>query len=299
MLSLAAFRYRNILASDGGPIERVEGTQTTILGTRLHLANAYLVGCLAGNREGSQLYSRANGSGTHASAMVARHMAISEALERWAHWQLHASAEAARYGFDIDPSTNGLAAFPGWWQRQARAGAQMEAAERFNVLHWWEGRLPAAVAAGPWPGVQVVTIRSLAPGVTVIVFRREEAGFYSYGHAAASDYATACRKAGAEMERHAKVVGRFASQHEGRIRGVLPPDAHPIERRSLFFASEEGHALFLERVRAAPARPEVAPKLVFDGPVPGPWSRYADVWRVLYEPPSRRFLGMDENYFYL
>ena len=36
---------------------------------------------------------------------------------------------------------------------------------------------------------------------------------------------------------------------------------------------------------------------VFDGPVPGPWGRYADVWRVVYAPPSDRFLGMEENYF--
>jgi hypothetical protein len=31
--------------------------------------------------------------------------------------------------------------------------------------------------------------------------------------------------------------------------------------------------------------------------VPGPWSRYADVWRVVYAPPSDRFLGTEENYF--
>jgi len=131
----------------------------------------------------------------------------------------------------------------------------------------------------------------------VILFQRTEAGFVAYGHAAAADYAGACRKAAVEMERHAQVVTRFAAAHAGRIHDILPPTAHPIERRSLFFAREEGHQLFLGRLSSTPAKAAAKPKLVFDGPVPGPWSSYADVWRVVYEPPSRRFLGMEENYF--
>ena len=112
------------------------------------------------------------------------------------------------------------------------------------------------------------------------------------------DFDSACRKAAIEMERHAQVVARFALSHAGKIRDQLPPSAHPLERRSLFFARDEGHELFLERLRT-PARTEAELKLVYDGPVPGPWNRYADVWRVVYAPPSRRFLGREENYFML
>lgn len=298
MLSLAAFRYRNVLASAGGPIERLEIANTTILGQRCFLANAYLIGALAGNREDHALYSRANGSGTDASPMVARFKAVSEALERWAHWQAHTGSERRKYGFDLDPSSTGLAAFPGLWRRQARAGALLEAAERFNLLNWWEGRLSAVECETRWPGVRAATIRSEAPGVTVILFRRTEAGFVAYGRAAAMDFETACNKAAVEMERHAQVVDQFARAHAGRIRDQLPPTAHPIERRSLFFAQPEGHELFVERLRT-PARATARPKLVYDGPVPGPWTKYADVWRVVYEPPSRRFLGAEENYFML
>ncbi len=298
MLSLAAFRYRNVLAGEGGPIERVELADTQVLGERRFLANAYLVAALAGNREDSTLYSKANGSGMAASAMVARFMAISEAMERWAHWQLHASPERHRYGFDVDPSSNGLAAFPGLWRRQARPGALLEAAERFNLLNWWEGNLPALESATPWPGVRAATICSQVPGMTVILFQRTAEGFFAYGHAAAMDFETACRKAAGEMERHARVVSRFASRHAGQLRDQLPAGAHPIERRSLFFAQEEGHELFLARLRS-PARGKAEPRMVYDGPVPGPWSRYADVWRVVYAPPSRRFLGLEENYFML
>lgn len=285
------------MAPAGGPVERLEMADVTILGQREFLANAYLKAGLVGERSSRSLYSPANGSGTSPSPMVARFMAVSEAMERWAHWQLHRSAGKARYGFDVDPSSNGMAAFPGLFRRQARACALMEAAERFNLLNWWEGRLPASESDTRWPGVRAATICSRAPGVTVVLFKRTPEGFMAYGHAAAMDYDAACYKAAAEMERHALVLARFALTHAGRINDLLPADAHPIERRSLFFATEAGHELFLERLRSRPHKPLAEPKLVFDGPVPGPWGRYADVWRVVYAPPSDRFLSMDENYF--
>ena len=297
MLSLAAFRYRNVLTAAGGPVERLEITDVSVLGERGFLANAFLRKDLIVRPGARAVFSQANGSGTAASPMVARFMAISEALERWAHWQLHAGSEGHKYGFDVDPSSNGMAAFPGWRRRQARPGALLEAAERFNLLNWWEGRLPALESETRWPGVSAATICSSAPGITVILFKRTEAGFVAYGHAAAMNFDSACRKAAVEMQRHEQVVSSFALSHAGKIRDQLPPDAHPIERRSLFFALEEGHELFLERLRSRPTKALAEPKLVFDGPVPGPWGRYADVWRVVYAPPSKRFLGMEENYF--
>jgi hypothetical protein len=298
MLSLAAFRYRNVLSSAGGPIERLEMSDTEVLGQRQVLANAYLREGLAARRPDNLMYSPAQGSGTAASPMVARFMAISEAMERWAHWQLHRVAEGVRYGFDVDPSSNGMAAFPGLFARQARRSAQWEATERFNVANWWEGNLEGRETSTRWPGIRAVVINSPAPGVAVILFRRTESGFYAYGHAAASKFEAACAKAAHELERFSRVVARFALSHDGQIKHQLPASAHPIERRTLFFAHEEGHARFLERL-GQPGRNSASPKTVYDGPVAGPWSKYADVWRVVYEPPSRRFVSMDETYFML
>lgn len=295
MLSLAGFRYRNVLSAAGGPIDRLEMSDAMVLGQRQILANAYLREGLVWPKEENPIYGPVHGSGTAASPMIARFMAISEAMERWAHWQLHRSSEKADYGFDVDPSSNGMAAFPGLFKRQARPGALLEAAERFNVLNWWEGRLPAEEAATPWAGVRAVAIRSGAPGITVILFKRTETGLIAYGHAAAMDFARACRKAAVEMERN--VLG--ADAHAGEIAGHLPADAHPIVRRNFFFARPEGHALFLERLRSRPTGPTPIPRVVFDGPVAGPWSSYTDVWRVAFEPPSRRFLGPEEDYFML
>lgn len=297
MLSLASFRYRDILSGSGGPVEQIEMADTVVLGRREFLANVRLRAGLAGESAHGTLYSTANGSGVAPSPMVARFMAISEAMERWAHAQLHRGTGKSWFGFDVDPSSNGMGAFPGLFRRQARLSALMEATERFNLLNWWEGRLPASESDTAWRGVRAAIICSQAPGVTAILFKRTAEGFYAYGHGAAMDYEGACRKAAVEMERHALVVSRFALAHAGEIRDQLPPDAHPIERRSLFFATEAGHELFLERLRSRPHKPIAQPRLVFDGPVPGPWGRYADVWRVVYAPPSDRFLGMDENYF--
>ncbi len=298
MVNLAAFRYRAVTADRGGPIARLELSDFTIMGERRFLASAFLRDGLAADPSGSQVYSGAHGSGVASSPMVARFMAISEAMERWAHWQLHRSEEGRAYGFDADSSSNGMAAYPGLFARQARPGALLEAAERFNLLHWWEGRLCATESAAPWPGVRAVTICSEAPGVTVIVFRHTPQGFVSYGHAAAADFMTACGKAALEMERHATVLDRFALAHAGKITGCLAADAHPIERRSVFFATEAGHELFRERVRSCAHQAAATPRLVFDGAIAGPWSQYADVWRVVYAPPSDRFLSADENYFF-
>ncbi len=297
MLSLAALRYRNVLAESGGPIERLQLADMMVLGRREFVANAFLKEGLGGQLWRDEVFSPAQGGGVASSPMVARFMAISEAMERWAHWQMHNGADRHRYGFDVDPSSNGMAAFPGLFARQARAGALMEASERFNLLHWWEGRLPAAESDTRWPGVRAATICSEAPGVTVVLFKRTAEGFFAYGHAAAMDYDGACRKAAIEMERHELILARFSRAHAGKLAGCLSPDAHPIERRSLFFATEAGHELFLEHLRSSPRWATARPRLVFDGVVPGPWSRYADVWRVVYEPPSDRFLGIEENYF--
>jgi hypothetical protein len=294
-MNLAALRYRNVLATAGGPVARVQLSDAVVLESREFLANAYLTPGLIPVMKPGSVYSCAHGSGTAGSPMVARFIAISEAMERWAH---AAVSGGSNYGFAVDPSSNGMAAFPGLFAREARTNALLEAAERFNLLNWWEGRLPALESSTRWPEVRSVTICSEAPGITIILFRPTAAGFIAYGHAAAMDANVACRKAAVEMERHAQVVTRFAVAHSGEIRHQLPVEANVVERRSLFFALPEGHELFLGRLRSRTTQSAPQPKVMFDGVIPGPWSRYADVWRVAYAPPSERFLCPDENYFF-
>lgn len=294
MLNLAAFRYRNVLTADGGPLERLTCGEVRVLGARWFEANAYL---RAGHMDGQfkrRVWGSADGGGTDASPLVARFKAISEAMERWAHWTTFRSGDGPKYGFDVDPSSNGMAAFPGLFACQARGAALMEAAERFNLLNWWEGRLAARSVSVAWPGVDATVIESDAPGVTVVLHRRSERGHHAFGHAARPTFDAACRAAAVEMERHETVVGYYAlagRNHESE------GDMHPIEQRSLFFASEEGYEIFRSRAAGGAVGRRAKPRVVFDGVLPGPWERYAHVWRVLYEPPSLRFLSREREYF--
>lgn len=283
------------MAAEGGPVEQVTCREFDVLGERGYSANATLRAELLPNRVVHHLYSNASGSGTDRSALVAQFKAISEAMERWAHWTMFRAPEAARYGFDVDPSTTGMAAFPGLFARQARGAALMEAAERFNLLHWWEGRLDVRSVASPRGDVEAWVFDSDAPGTTVLLHRCTRAGFHCYGHAAAPEFQTACRHAAAEMRRHENALDIYLEKH-GSL--TIRTDMHALEQRSLFFATEEGHAVFRSRMERKAAGPRARPRPVFDGEVPGPWSRYADVWRVLFEPPGPRFLSRSTDYFF-
>lgn len=298
MITLAGLRYARVMAADGGPIARLTCGEASELGRRVFSAQATLRDELMPSRRVQRLWSSADGGGTAASPLLARIKAVSEALERWAHWTLHASTDAARHGFDVDPSSNGLAAFPGLLARQARRPALLEAAERFNLLQWWEGRLPARWQPTPWAGVEAVVIESAAPGVTVVLHRCDAPGLHAFGHAAGATFREACHRAVGELERHTAVM-RFKAiaAVAAPADGAAPPEMSTQEQRSVFFSTEAGFELFSERVAASPRTAQAAPKVVFDGRVDGPWSRYADVWRVVFEPPSRRFLQRDAQYF--
>ena len=123
MLSLAGLRYRNVLAVFGGPVARIETGHFPVRGRCVILANATLVPGLV-RKAPLSLFSAADGTGTHPVAAVARHKAISEAMERWAFHALVRSENAADFGFDIDPSSTGMSAFPGILRRQARRSAR-------------------------------------------------------------------------------------------------------------------------------------------------------------------------------
>lgn len=300
MLNLAPWRYRDVLAAHGGPLERLSCGERTVLGARWFEANAYLRAEHAPGRCERAVYGAADGTGTARSPMVARFKAVSEAVERWAQMVTYAAGEGARYGFDVDPSSNGLAAYPGLYRRQARRFALWEAAERFNLMNWWEGRLPAQEVPVWWPEVRAVRIDSAAPGVTVILQRVSNRGYTAYGHAAAATFEAACEKAAVELERHDQVVRYYALMHAGpaRLEGAAEAAMHPSEQRCLHFALGAGREQFDEQVRrSATVRASAQPRLLFDGPVRGPWERYASVWRVLFAPPSDHFRSRDRTYF--
>jgi len=292
MLSLAALRYRDVFAADGGPIDRVLTGDFNILGQPQKQANAFLKPELTGGKSTYAIYGQADGTGSALSSSVACHMAISEALERWAFLATHNRPEGRRYGFDVDRSSNGMAAFPGMFRSQAARRARMEALERFALIAWWDGRLPAQKMGSPFPGVDLVRIHHNAgEGEVVILVQRSRAGV-AYGHAAGRTVRSAACKAAVELARSDFVIAAH------RAKGALVQAANFLERRALYFSTDQGYEDFRRRLMTRPdkAAPRWAP--AFDGEIPGPWSRWATVWRHAVAMPTDEYLNPGTNFFF-
>lgn len=295
MLSLAAFRYRNVLAAYGGPVAGIEMGEFPVRGRKLTLANATLKPGLT--RKGPMsFFSSADGTGVHPIPSVARHMAVSEALERWAFSALVRSEKAEEYGFDVDPSSCGMSAFPGLIDRQARRRSVLEAIERFSLISWWDGRAEGRLFDTDWPGVSAVAIDGPFGGVTVVVYARTQWGGYAYGHAADESFSAACERAIVELARHEWVLRSWWLSY---IAGERKTPSNIFEQRCLFFASDEGFELFQMRVNSRPAARMPDAEVICDSELPGPWSEYATVWRFALRPPSEGYLRGGERYFFL
>ncbi len=293
-VSLAAFRYRNILAENGGPIAAIIVGEVSVRGRRMFQANARLKPGLTPPSR-TALFSSDHGTGTHASVSVARHMAVSEALERWCFHKVVRSERAALYGFDIDSSTNGMAAFPGLLARDARRRAMLEAVERYCLIAWWEGMIAAEPHETDWPGVSAAAISGPFGGVTAIVWIKTQCGAYAYGYAADETFTAACERALTELARNESILKAWWFSV---VSGEPKMGGHIFERRCLYFSSEEGHELFQEKLTTKSFLPQPECSVICDSEIPGPWSEYSTVWRYALRPPSTAFLTNDERCFF-
>jgi hypothetical protein len=293
VLSFAPFKYRNVFAGKGGPIQRVENAGTLdIAGRPETQVNAFLRPELSAGKMGHAVYGNADGTGSATSAAVAQHKAISEALERWAFLTVHNSGDAEKYGFTHDRSSNGMAAYPGM-KYQARAAALGEALERWALISWWSGHLEATTHTLPgYEDFTAVRIQHGRPGEVVILFRKTASGMYSYGHAAGKDLDSAAGKAAVELARSEFVIGRH------RAKGALGIISNFMERRSVYFSTPEGFAEFDERLKRRADKPMPVWRTIYDGEIPGPWSKWATVWRHCVEMPTHAFLKKEENFFF-
>lgn len=293
MIDLAALKYRHALADSGGPIARIVSTPVSIFGQSLFQADAFLAPGLAPRKPHFAKGTPADGSGSSESPKVARNMAVSEAIERWAFHAEHDGPNASRYGFKEDCSSNGMAAFPGFFKSQARHRSHMEALEQLSVVAWWAGHIDASPATSALPGIDILRLHHPADfGEVVIVYRKSKSGHVSYGYAAGQTIAGATTRAVVELARNEFIV----TYH--KICGRTKPVTDHLERRCLYFAGPEGHQEFLDRVAEGPTKPSPQWSPVFDGEIEGPWSRYATVWRTTLKMPTQDYLDPKLNFFY-
>jgi ribosomal protein S12 methylthiotransferase accessory factor YcaO len=222
-------------------------------------------------------------------------MAVSEALERWAFHAMVRSPQAADFGFDVDPSSNGMSAFPGILGSNARRKAMLEAVERFSLISWWEGRAQWRLFDTDWPGVSAVAIDGPFGGVTVIAFSRTDYGMYAYGHAAEESFGAACERAVIELARHERVLHSWWLAF---VSGEKRTPTDLFERRCLHFSTEEGHEHFKRRVQDGIQGHMTDATIACDRDIPGPWAEYATVWRFALQLPSDGYLYAGDDYFF-
>lgn len=279
------------MARDGGPVAKIKVGPTTIAGKACYASNAYLSTHLRPEHTGAQIFEDADGTGIGETPLVARMKAISEAIERWAYYGVKRDRLGDLYGFDVDPSSNGMAAYPSPTYGQVKRKARLEAVERHALLNFWEGK--CGTRTERVGRLMICELTTACKGAhSVILARREDDGFFSYGYGGGWSYDNAIQRAAEELDRFTTVIRtwREAGGDEDSLTSIA-------ERRAAFFSTIDGYELFLSRVRNAPDSTP-SPKVIFDGPVDGPWNRFARVWRCVIAPPSGQFHSDNDHYFF-
>ncbi|MEX0332513.1 MAG: hypothetical protein AB3N64_13935 [Puniceicoccaceae bacterium] len=292
MLSLAPLRYSKVLNCHGGPIEYLEHGPVTIQGRQLQQASAYLSRYLNLRQGENQVFANADGTGTDASPMVARHKAISEALERWAFHYICQQGQHASHGFQDDDTTSGIAAFPGLFKGSARERARLEAEERYCLVQWWNRCLEHQPLETKVPGFSAVRINNpISEAAVVLCWRMGPCGWTGYGTAAAVKVRDSLWKATIELERAIVALEFFNKRNPRFSETDLPALGNHLERRLLHYAFPYGHAVFRERLKMdVPSPDDTCPEPLVDNEIRGPWENYATVWRTLYPSRSKKHL---------
>jgi len=297
MLNLAPIRYSGVLSENGGPIRRITYAERKLLGRPCTHAAAYLREDLVPSDAWEQTLTRQpDGAGSHESTQVACYMAVSEALERWALHACRTQGIERDYGFDVDPSSNGFAAYPGLFKRQARKAAFREAIERHCLICWWEGILGHRHLPDPEPGVCAISIDNPFSSHHVVLQWSVHRNYCSYSFGAGDNLNHALWRAFIELGRIQALLDQLHDRAKHSQSDERRGDIY--ERRIKYFSTPQGKAHFLNRLGNSVRRDAPPLKIHFDGPVPGPWSRYATVWRTVVQAESRQYLSQAEDYFF-
>jgi hypothetical protein len=271
-------RYRNIIDPLNGPITKVTAWQKThpLLGDYFESV-ASLIPELCPPKS-TDIYAHGAGGGASKTKVTAVHKAISEALERWAYFHVSLNETNLKeiLGLETDSTSTGFACHPSYFSGPTRKKSHEEAVERWAVYNWWIGKLPARVLYKNCCNLQIEIVSPFEKIKVFCCASKGEGGFYTYGFSAADSLERAKLQALIEQTRNERALTKFPSNQVPSFRG---------EKRLFYFSTDEGFAKFNENLekslllRGIPERPR---KLV-DREVKGPWTKYARVWRTLYE----------------
>ncbi len=292
-MNLAPIKYRDVMSKDGGPIKSMEVGIEVILGREQYSA----AGFLRDELRIDQPYP--DGVGSASDPTTARFRAVSEALERWAFRECKLN-NVSEYGFDYDPTSNGMGAFPGLFDKGARQSAEREAIERHILILWWEGHLDYTALGDPYPGIRAIQLENpISDHVVVLLWQFVEERFYTYGFGLANKEGDACWRAAVEMHRMANIIKEHYQKHESIDLEYVQQSQHLFEKRALFYSRPDGFTELIKRMESRPAgKWSTKPKVLIDRKVKGPWDQYVTVWRVVYEQPNREFASDRADYFF-
>jgi hypothetical protein len=305
-MNLAALKYRNILKDNESPIQKIIYSKAPDYDG--HNYFALLKENLDSSSDELCLYASNGGSGTcFHSKFNAYNKAISEALEIWAYYEVKKNKLLfEKLGFTIDPTSSGMACFPGLVAKNSRTYAFNEAVERWSIVAWWEGKLEVrkhylsdhnlliVELVTPWKNLSTVILKSKSLNTQKPI----------YAFATSCNLNLSIEKAKVELFRNSRVVDQYYSS------GIKIELKSLMEKRLIYFSTNEGENIFLNKVNQAFKQksandliaynePKRIPRLLIDSKITGPWDRYAYVWRCLFEPVSLSYLDdRVVDYFY-
>lgn len=254
-------------------------------GTKVYTANTYLQNKFIPDwKPINYLYSTCDGSGTSKFENLAIYKSISEAFERLAFYQ---NFDSTIYGFDIDCSTNGMAAFPGISRSSARAIAFEEAVERWSLSAFWRGSL-SIQKIEHIESITYLYFRtpfskiSFLISYTDIELHGEKPplnSFRAYGFAAGKNSTSVKFRANVELSRNVEILEAWIKKGRTSL-------LSNIEKKLTFFAEEKGIRAFDERVEYSQRNNLItlkAPDILIDREVTGIWTPHCHVYRVLFD----------------
>lgn len=288
MINLSFWNYRNILTNHGGPLSRISYKEISS-GEPIYSDGfesfAYLSEDLKpSNKDFLELYGEVDGTGFSKNIQTSNNKAISEALERWAYYQtFHTIHGQENYGYKIDPSTSGLAAFAEPYPIHSRRNALYEAVERISITEWWLGKLSSQRinCSFSQENLTFIRIKPILKNIETIIIHKKNitTGLHIYGFASHRSVALAIDKAAIELRRNESLLNKHWLTSNKKNPDFI------YEKRLIYFAND-GFNSFKERVNCSNKSNLTQAsdyKLKINTELIGPWSRYAKVWRCVFD----------------
>ena len=236
----------------------------------------------------SELYKNCDGSGTSVYKNTAVYKAISEALERLAFYEL-ADSEEKKYSFDLNPTTTGMAAFPGLTCKQSRNNAFAEAIERWAIHEFNKNNIPVIKLNSLIKNLDHYELITPFNKVKVSLLAYNTGSFYIFGFAGGVNIKHSHDRALIELDRNERVLTKFLKN-----KVEISKISSMTDKALIFYSTNEGYSHFDELIFNAPKNiKNINPKILCDLELKGFWTKYTKIWRFLLEDS---FHTDNENY---